>query len=109
MPSTHDTTHAPRHAARLVSHRFTWWHSYKESEAKADISRWTAGNLPIDIWALDMNWRETDDNKDHFYDHANTALFAGLNNSKNDTHTEWFEYLRSKKLRTYFNDHVSVL
>ena len=35
---------------------FTWWHGYKETEAKDDISRWTSGELPIDIWALDSKW-----------------------------------------------------
>ena len=30
-------------------------------------------------------------------DHPNTALFANF--------TEWFGYLRSQRLRTYFNDH----
>jgi hypothetical protein len=35
---------------------FTWWHSYKEAEAKADIDRWEKDGLPIDVWALDMNW-----------------------------------------------------
>ena len=32
---------------------FTYWHGYKETEAKDDISRWASGNLPIDVWALD--------------------------------------------------------
>jgi hypothetical protein len=52
-----------------------------------------------------MNWRLTDHNKDHFYDNANTGLFPGLNNTKNDSSTEWFQFLKDKKLRTYFNDH----
>lgn len=30
-------------------------------------------------------------------DHPNTALFADF--------VEWFDYLKQKKLRTYFNDH----
>ena len=52
-----------------------------------------------------MNWRETDDNKDHFYNHPNTAIMPGLDNPKNDSNTEWFQFLKAKKLRTYFNDH----
>ena len=43
---------------------FTWWHSYTEQEAEGDVERWGADNLPIDIWALDMNWRNTSDNQD---------------------------------------------
>jgi hypothetical protein len=85
---------------------FTWWHSYKEDEAKSDIDRWEKDGLPIDVWALDMNWRNTSkDNllpgevgsQDHYYDHPNTNLFPDFE--------EWFSYLKSKKLRTYFNDH----
>ena len=44
-----------------------------------------------------MNWRETDAHKDWYYHFPNDSLFANF--------TEWFEFLRSKKLRTYFNDH----
>ena len=76
---------------------FTWWHSYNESEAKDDISRWESGGLPIDVWALDMNWRNTSDHQDWYYNHPASQLFANF--------TEWFEFLKSKKLRTYFNDH----
>ena len=48
-----------------------------------------------------MNWRETDSNKDHFYNHPNTNIMPGLDNPKNDSNTEWFQFLKSKKLRTY--------
>ena len=44
-----------------------------------------------------MNWRNTSDEQDRYYDHPNTGLFANF--------TEWFGYLRAHKLRTYFNDH----
>jgi hypothetical protein len=44
-----------------------------------------------------MNWRNTSNNQDHFYDHPNTALFPNF--------TAWFELLESENLRTYFNDH----
>ena len=37
---------------------FTWWHQYTEVEAKDDVARWAAGQLPVDVWALDMNWRK---------------------------------------------------
>ena len=76
---------------------FTWWHSYNESEAKDDVARWESGGLPIDVWALDMNWRNTSDHQDWYYNHPASQLFANF--------TEWFEFLKSKKLRTYFNDH----
>ena len=45
---------------------FTWWHSYSEAEAKDDISHWERLGLPIDVWALDMNWRNTSDNQDRY-------------------------------------------
>ena len=76
---------------------FTWWTAYTEAEAKSDIAHWENGSLPIDVWALDMNWRNTSHNQDHFYRYPDTALFKNF--------TEWFEFLESKKLRTYFNDH----
>lgn len=38
---------------------FTWWHQYKQSDAEAEVDRWSLDNLPIDVWALDMNWRNT--------------------------------------------------
>ena len=48
--------------------------------------------------------------RDHFYDHPNTDLMPGLSsNSSEDVPglaaNEWFEYIKSMKLRTYFNDH----
>ena len=76
---------------------FTWWHSYSESEAKDDLSHWESLKLPIDVWALDMNWRNTSHEQDHYYNHPNTALFSDFD--------EWFAFLKGKKLRTYFNDH----
>jgi len=76
---------------------FTYWHSYTEAEAKDDISHWENLKLPIDVWALDMNWRNTSNHQDWYYNHPNTKLFPNF--------TEWFEYLKDHKLRTYFNDH----
>ena len=92
---------------------FTWWHSYSEAEAKDDIAHWEALGLPIDVWALDMNWRNTSkDNlhdgevgsQDHYYDHPNSALFPG-DGPYGSSFTEWFDWLKTQKLRTYFNDH----
>jgi hypothetical protein len=44
------------------------------------------------VWALDMNWRNTSSNQDHYYNHPNTNLFPNF--------TEWFSFLRAHKLRT---------
>ena len=76
---------------------FTWWTAYNETMAKDDIAHWTNNSLPLDIWGLDMNWRRTDNKEDRSYDYPNTDLFADFG--------EWFSYLKSLNLRTYFNDH----
>mmetsp|Transcript_79763 Transcript_79763/g.247379 ORF Transcript_79763/g.247379 Transcript_79763/m.247379 type:complete len:866 (-) Transcript_79763:12-2609(-) len=76
---------------------FTWWHSYTEAEAKKDIARWESDKLPIDVWALDMNWRRTDHEMNRYYSYPNTDLFPNF--------TEWFGFLKAHRLRTYFNDH----
>ena len=75
---------------------FTWWHQYTEVEAKDDVARWAAGQLPVDVWALDMNWRNTSAGQDRYYDHPATALFPDFG--------AWFDFLKAKGLRTYFND-----
>ena len=56
-----------------------------------------AGQLPLDLWGLDMNWRNTSSGQERYYDHPNTALFPDWK--------EWLGFLRAKGLRTYFNDH----
>ena len=76
---------------------FTWWHAYTETVAKDDLSHWFNNSLPIDIWGLDMNWRLTDGNKDHYYEYPNTSEFPDFG--------EWFSFLKQQGLRTYFNDH----
>lgn len=63
--------------------------------ATADVQRWKSDNLPIDVWALDMNWRYTDNNQDRSYDHPNTQLFPN--------YTQWFDFVAAAGLRTYFN------
>ena len=88
---------------------FTWWHPYTEIEAKSEIEQWSNDSLPIDVWALDMNWRDSphghqpgyQNDWNHFYDHPNTLLFPDFAGPG----TAWFDYVKSKKLRTYFNDH----
>eukprot|EP01121_Diplochlamys_sp_Union-15-3_P016634 TRINITY_DN56_c0_g1_i1.p1 TRINITY_DN56_c0_g1~~TRINITY_DN56_c0_g1_i1.p1 ORF type:complete len:853 (+),score=155.87 TRINITY_DN56_c0_g1_i1:34-2559(+) len=76
---------------------FTYWYSYTEAEAKDDIAHWKSGNLPLDVYGLDMNWRNTSNDQDHYYSHPNTALFPNF--------TEWFSFLHANGLKTYFNDH----
>jgi len=88
---------------------FTWWHQYTEAEAKGEVERWNTDKLPIDVWALDMNWREANTGHtaryqpymDHFYTYPNEELFPSFK----DNQTDWFDYLKDKGLRTYFNDH----
>ena len=103
---------------------YTWYIKYTEQRAKDEIGNWTQAQLPLDVWALDMNWREIavnssdpvsvkqckeapkddgqpDNCRDHFYDHPALDLIPGLASPAN----EWFEYLKAQKLRTYFNDH----
>jgi hypothetical protein len=50
--------------------------------------RWKDDKLPLDIWALDMNWRNSPHGhqadfkpgEEHFYDYPNTELFPGAIN-----------------------------
>jgi hypothetical protein len=76
---------------------FTYWHQYTEEEATSDVERWDTDKLPLDVYGLDMNWRNITNGQDHFYDHPNTTLFPNF--------TNWFEYLEKKQLKSYFNDH----
>ena len=90
-------------------------------DAQDNVTRWQTDQLPLDIWALDMNWRHTEPvgygaqaqkgqakgevgTQDHYYDHPNEQLFPG-NGPYGSSFTDWFEWLKSHKLRTYFNDH----
>eukprot|EP01043_Picozoa_sp_COSAG02_P030611 COSAG02_NODE_1962_length_10253_cov_6.942294_11_plen_440_part_00 len=100
---------------------FTWWHPFTMDDAQDNVTRWETDLLPLDIWALDMNWRHTEavsygaqaqkgqaagevGTQDHYYDHPNEQLFPG-NGPYGSSFTEWFDWLKSHKLRTYFNDH----
>mmetsp|Transcript_100953 Transcript_100953/g.301187 ORF Transcript_100953/g.301187 Transcript_100953/m.301187 type:complete len:811 (-) Transcript_100953:162-2594(-) len=90
---------------------FTNWHNYSMDEATAAVRRWNDEGLPLDVWGLDINWRncssvdsqlkvstvEYSDGSDWFYDHPNTILFPN--------YSDWFAFLRKQGLRTYFNDH----
>jgi hypothetical protein len=104
---------------------YTWYIAYTEEEAKEDAGNWTAGKYPLDVWALDMEWRnhtyndskrrppsescrsQTDSSplcQDHFYNAPNTTLFPGLG-GPNSSSAEWFDWLHKQGLKTYFNDH----
>ena len=107
---------------------FTFWDTYTEKQAKSEVMRWKDDTLPLDVWALDMNWRNSktahgknfincpntglpgpDDNctsQDHYYDYPDCDLFpdfCGADGSAGGT--GWFDWLKSQGLRTYFNDH----
>ena len=77
---------------------FTYWHSYTEKEAMDDVIHWDTNKLPIDVYGLDMNWRNTSNKQDHFYTHPATKLFP-------DGFESWFQWLHARGLKTYFNDH----
>ena len=100
---------------------FTWYYPYSVDEAKSNVSRWGTDKLPLDIWGLDMGWRHTENvstgpnaqkgqapgevgTQDHYYDHPNENLFPG-DGPYGSGFTEWFDWLKSRNLRTYFNDH----
>ena len=38
---------------------FTFWHSYDNAEATADILRWEKDELPLDVWGLDVSARHS--------------------------------------------------
>lgn len=61
---------------------FTWWHAFTEADCKSNVTRWIDDKLPIDVWALDMNWRNTSVtstgiHEDHFYDYPATQVRRG--------------------------------
>lgn len=100
---------------------FTWWHPFTMEGGKSNVTAWQDNKLPLDVWALDMNWRNTSkDNlypgtgpghpfpevgsQDHYYDHPNSNLYPG-DGPYGSSFTDWFDWLKGQKLRTYFNDH----
>jgi alpha-glucosidase (family GH31 glycosyl hydrolase) len=90
---------------------FTRWYNYTQSEAEEEVQMWEQLQLPLDVWGLDMNWRNTSsvgnedylgsvgnsDGSDWYYDKPDTVLFPDF--------SSWFGFLQKKGLRTYFNDH----
>ena len=36
---------------------FTWYHPYTQAEKTAEIERFLADRIPIDVVSLDMDWR----------------------------------------------------
>ena len=98
---------------------FTRWHQYTELAVKTEIGRWDAGQFPLDVWGLDMNWRRTNGTvvgapvchsqvstvatcEDHKY-LVNTTEFP------THPHTaplqSWLEWMQGRGLHTYLNDH----
>ena len=83
---------------------YTWYVVYTEQRAKHEVGNWTAAKFPLDVWGLDMNWRNVGANegsepgtatsvalcrkqtkegaqptcRSHFYDHPDTDLLPGL-------------------------------
>jgi len=39
---------------------FTWWHPFSMEDGKSNVTAWSTNKLPINVWALDMNWRHTE-------------------------------------------------
>jgi hypothetical protein len=100
---------------------FTFWHTYTEATAKAEVMRWKTDSLPIDVWALDMNWRNSktahgknfipchntglpgpDENctsQDHYYNYPDCDAFPDFCGGASGTDgTGWFDWLRAQKL-----------
>jgi hypothetical protein len=96
---------------------FTWWHNYTQAEAEREVVRWATDRIPLDIWGLDMNWRdncslspkpgggyewkddcmnETQVTRDHFYN-STTSLFPNM--------TGFVEWEHSRGIKSFFNDH----
>ena len=88
---------------------FTRWYHYTEQLAKAEIKRWNEDKLPLDVWALDLDWRNTSGDAEYYYTHPNVSAFPGLPTptalGPKQQPTEWFEYLRNESLRTFLSDH----
>lgn len=60
---------------------FTRWYHYTEKLAKEEIERWNEDELPLDIWALDLDWRNTTGDAESFYTHPNVSAFPGAENA----------------------------
>lgn len=90
---------------------FTFWSQYTEDEAKGEVARWRNDDLPIDIWALDMNWRDTPHGHEpscpdpvqceRHYNCPNVKLFPDFANSSASKGSGWFDFLKEKGVRTY--------
>lgn len=74
---------------------FSWWHSYTQAEAVEEVKQWRAHNISLDVFGLDIDWR----NKScpELYE-VNPSLFPDMEGYLSWAKTEG-------KVRTYFNDH----
>eukprot|EP00928_Gymnodinium_smaydae_P034068 TRINITY_DN24225_c0_g1_i1.p1 TRINITY_DN24225_c0_g1~~TRINITY_DN24225_c0_g1_i1.p1 ORF type:complete len:880 (-),score=38.86 TRINITY_DN24225_c0_g1_i1:6-2645(-) len=77
----------------------TRWKGYAELEVKEEVERFEQDKLPLDVRGLDLDWRNTTGDQEHFYDHPSSKFGGNLSSG------EWFEYLRRKGLRSYLSDH----
>ena len=61
-------------------------------EARADVEKWEMLRLPLDVWGLDMNWRNVSEQQDRYYDHPATQLLPSLAGVE----TGWFDCKKSR-------------
>jgi len=73
---------------------FTWYHSYTQTEAMEEAQRFAAHNISLDVFGLDVGWRDSRYESDYV---INTKLFPNMRG--------YLSWLASRKLHCYFNDH----
>lgn len=74
---------------------FSWWHSYTQNEAMEEVARWRAHNISLDVFGLDIDWRNKSCPERY---EVNTELFPNMQG-----YLAWAH--NAGKVRTYFNDH----
>jgi len=73
---------------------FSWWHAYTQTEAMEEIGRWESHNISLDVFGLDVDWRDQTREAEYI---VNTDLFPDMRGLQ-----KWFH---QHNLHTYFNDH----
>jgi len=73
---------------------FSWWHAYTQTEAMEEIGRWESHNISLDVFGLDVDWRDQTREAEYI---VNTDLFPDMRGLQT--------WLHEHKLHTYFNDH----
>ena len=74
---------------------FSWWHAYTQTEAMEDVSKWASHNISLDIFGLDIDWRDTSQESEYV---VNKNLFPDMPGFLKWAHD-------SAHVHTYFNDH----